>query len=289
MGLLKVLITGANGLLGRHTVEAFRGKYEVHAMVREIPDDPLDDVKYYAHDLKSEWSSDELPQGIHTIFHLAQSELFRDFPECAIDVYNVNVTSTVKLLDFARRTGVKKFVFSSTGGIYEASKGAVDEAAPVNAFGLLGNYFATKLCSEILTRNYTDYFDVVLLRIFFMYGKGQRRSMLIPRLIDNILSGNPIKITMDDGVQINPVHVSDVVNILDRLTELKGSFTFNVAGPEVLTLKQISDLIGSKTGKRPNYEFINAEGNNCIANIESLQEILYSPKAKLEDNIQELF
>lgn len=289
MEKLRLLVTGANGLLGKHTLEAFSKQYEVHAMVREVPAEPISGVTYYALDLKKDWSTEGLPQGIHTIFHLAQSELFRDFPSHALDVYHVNVTSTVKLLDFAQRTGVKKFVFTSTGGIYDTSLEAVSENSPINTFGLLGNYFATKLCSEILTHNYTQYFDVTLLRLFFMYGKGQRRSMLIPRLVDNVKYGRPIKLSANGGIQINPVHVSDVVQLLNKLINASGSFTYNVAGPEVLTIKQIADTIASQLNITPIYEFSDTVGDNWIANIDLLTERIYQPKVKLGDKISELF
>lgn len=289
MEKLRLLVTGANGLLGKHTLEAFSEKYEVHAMVREVPKEPISGVTYYALDLKKDWSTEDLPQGVHTIFHLAQSELFRDFPAHALDVYHVNVTSTVKLLDFAQRTGVKKFVFTSTGGIYDTSLEAVSENSPINTFGLLGNYFATKLCSEILTHNYTQYFDVTLLRLFFMYGKGQRRSMLIPRLVDNVRYGRPVKLTANGGIQINPVHVSDVVSLLEKLINSSGSFTFNVAGPDILTLKQITEIIGQQMGIEPVYECADTVGDNWIANIDLLQQRIYQPSARLEDKISELF
>ncbi len=285
----RILVTGANGLLGKHTVEYFKNDYEVHAIVRNIPADAVKEVNYHVHDFKGNWSTEELPENINTIFHLAQSELFRDFPDHAIDVFNVNVTSTVKLLDYARKVGAQRFVFTSTGGLYDRSLDAVSENSPINTFGALGNYFATKLCSEILTHNYTNYFDVTLLRLFFMYGKGQRRSMLIPRLVDNIKSGNPIKLTTNGGIQINPVHVSDVVKVLESLLETNGSYTFNVAGPETLTLREITELIGNKMGKELKYEYSDGHADNCIANIDMLNNSLYRPVVRITDVIEELF
>ena len=289
MERLKVLVTGANGLLGKQAIKVFAEKYEVHAIVREMPVDGLREVKYYIHDFTSDWSTDALPIGIHSVFHLAQSELFRAFPEHSLDVYHVNVTSTVKLLDYARKTGVKKFVFTSTGGIYENSQLAVNENSPINTFGTLGNYFATKLCSEILTHNYTSYFDVTLLRLFFMYGKGQKRSMLIPRLVDSVREGRPITLTANGGIQLNPIHVNDVVHLLDKLMDSSGSFTFNVAGPEILSLKKIADIIGEKLGVKPIYENKNSIGDNCIADTELLKSSIYQPLEKFADKIEEVF
>jgi len=286
---LKILVTGANGLLGKLLIEALKENFEIHALVRKIPEDPTLGVTYHIHDLATDWSTESLPLNINTIFHLAQSELFREFPEHSLDVYNVNLTSTIKLLDYGRKNGVKKFVFASTGGIYDSSKEPLIESSPIKISSLLGNYFATKLCSEILSQNYNGYFDIVLIRIFFMYGRGQKRSMLMPRLIDNILAGRPIKISGNGGIYINPVHVSDVVNVLEKLIPLKGSFTFNVAGPEILNLEQIAKIIGQKLGKKPSFVYSNEQSNNCIADIGYLKNTLYSPLASLENKIEELF
>jgi nucleoside-diphosphate-sugar epimerase len=289
MRKLNVLVTGANGLLGRNLVASLRDNYEVHALVHNMPLKPFPDVKYYAYDFNMDWTTNDLPRDIYAVMHLAQSELFRDFPEHALDVFNVNVTSTVKLLDYARVAGAKKFVFTSTGGIYDTTMGVVNENTPINTFGQLGNYFATKLCSEILTHNYTSYFDVSLLRLFFMYGKGQKRSMLMPRLVDNVNQGRPIRLTENGGIVINPIHVSDVVNILKGLMNSDGSYTYNVAGPEKLNLNQIASIIGKKLGKTPQFEQISELADNCIADITLLESRIYSPKVKLEEKIEELF
>jgi hypothetical protein len=77
--------------------------------------------------------------------------------------------------------------------------------------------------------------------------------------------------------------------MMEKLMPLKGSFTFNVAGPEVLNLEQITKLIGEKLGIEPCYEYNTDGANNCIANIEYLKNTLYSPIARLEDKIEELF
>jgi UDP-glucose 4-epimerase len=284
-----ILISGANGLLGRYVVQEFRDLYEVHALVHSLPMEPFANVTYYLKDFCADWTTIDLPSNIHTVMHLAQSELFRDFPEHALDVFNVNVTSTVKLLDYARLAGASKFIFTSTGGIYDTTLGVVNENSPTNTFGKLGNYFATKLCSEILTHNYTSYFDVSLLRLFFMYGKGQKRAMLMPRLVDNVDHGRPIKLTENGGIVINPIHVSDVVNIIKRLMVSDGSYTYNVAGPEHINLQCIAKLIGDRLGKEPVFEYVSDVADNCIADISLLESRIYSPKVKLEDKIDELF
>jgi UDP-glucose 4-epimerase len=288
MHKMNVLVTGANGLLGRNIVAALREDFNVHALVHSMPVERYQDVKYYVKDFNSDWTTNDLPIGIHTVMHLAQSDLFRDFPEHAHDVFKVNVASTVKLLDYARLAGAKKFIFTSTGGIYDTTLGIVNENSPINTFGKLGNYFATKLCSEILTHNYTGFFDVSLLRLFFMYGKGQKRHMLIPRLVENVQHGRPIMLSENGGIVINPIHVSDVVIILKRLMVSEGSYTYNVAGPEHINLQFVANIIGYKLGKKPVFEHVPDIADNCIADISLLKSMIYSPRVKLEDKIDEL-
>lgn len=283
-----ILITGANGLLGRHCLESLSKENQVFAIGRRNPEVPISGVKYINIDLVKDWNYDVLPDTMDIIIHLAQSELFREFPDHSFEVFQVNVTSTAKLLDYAKRVGVKKFIFTSTGGIYDTSVGAVSENSPINTFGKLGNYFATKLCSEILTHNYTPYFDVCILRLFFMYGKGQKRTMLLPRLVDNVKVGKPITITKAGGIMINPVCVSDVVKVIEHLFLKKGSYTYNVAGPEKLTLKEIVDIIAHKLSLKPNYQIIDEEPDDVISNTDYLKKNVYTPVIRFIDGVDEL-
>lgn len=285
----KILITGANGLLGSHLCVALQARYTVYALVRNKTDDTTSGVYYIEADLSADWSVDQLPPEMDIVIHLAQSERFREFPDHAMDVFNVNVASTMKLLDYSRKAGVKKFFYASTGGIYDTSMGAVSENSPITTFGSLGNYFASKLCSEILTHNYTSFFDVNIMRLFFMYGKGQKRSMLIPRLIDNVRNGNPIRLSKGGGIQINPVHVQDVVSCIKKMFDTTGSYTYNIAGPEVLSLEAIAGIISQKLGKEPVFEHADTVANNCVADISFLGSRLYTPQKRLIDHIQELF
>ena len=73
-------------------------------------------------DLSQNWSTDKLPRDFDVIIHLAQSSKFRNFPENALDVFNVNINTTAKLLDFAKNNSISKFIYTSSGGIYKKGK-----------------------------------------------------------------------------------------------------------------------------------------------------------------------
>jgi len=281
-------VTGANGLLGRHVLKAFSAKHELHAMVREMPAEPIHGVTYYECNFKNDWSTEGLPNGIDTILHLVQSEKFRNFPNDALEVFNVNVASTIKLLDFAKINNVKKFIFTSTGGLYKTGIDSVTENTPINTFGTLGNYLASKFCSEILMHNYSSYFNVMVLRLFFMYGPGQNKSMLMPRLASSVKKKIPIKISLTGGIKINPIHVNDVVTIFERILDIDESLTLNVAGPEVLSIRDISEILGKAVGIEPIFEVVEKENSGLIANIDLLKNKLYSPCLTLDQRVNDV-
>lgn len=288
MHKLKVLVTGADGLLGRKAIEFLRDEYHVYGLVRSIPPISVEGVEYRAIDLSKEWFDHQLPDDLHSIVHLAQSSHFREFPDKAIDIFQVNINSTARLLDFANRKRIKKFVFASSGGIYGSSDFAFKENSPVVAHGQLGYYLGSKLCGEILAQNYSQSMDVAILRIFFMYGRGQRSGMLIPRLINNVRHGIEINLQGGSGIRINPVHVSDGVRALKAALSLAGSHTINIAGPETLSLKEIGGIIGRRLGRAPIFKVADVQPTNLLGNIEAMQRLLHTPLISFENGLEEM-
>ena len=65
--------------------------------------------------------------------------------------------------------------------------------------------------------------DVVILRLFFVYGKMQKSTMLMPRLLANMKDGKPLTYKVIMGILINPIHVSDAVSSVLAALDLKGS------------------------------------------------------------------
>lgn len=282
-----VLITGANGLLGSHLTQTLANEYNVHAYIHNEPDQRIEGVRYQKLSFSEEWNSDALPEQIDFIFHLAQSSKFRDFPDSAINIFDVNIRSTALLLDYARQKKVKRFVYASSGGIYGAG-GTFDENATIDAKHDLGYYLGSKLCGELLCRNYTPFMNVSILRFFFLYGKGQKRDMLLPRLVDNVRHGKPINLQGDAGISINPIHVKDAVTYLKRMLSINESQTINVAGKDTYSLRAICDIIGKKVGKEPRYEYIDQSAKSLIADTSLLNEYFGPPTISLEEGLSDL-
>ncbi len=253
------LVTGGTGLIGSRFTRR------------------LGDVRVLS---RQEWDLDQpglpqnLPDRIEGIVHLAQSERFREFPEAARTVFQVNVQSTLNLLDYARRAGCQRFVLASTGGIRDDFQRE------------LGFYTGTKRCAEVLAECYQAVFHVIVLRFYFVYGPGQRPSMLIPRLVSSVLEGRPITLGGPDGMRLNPTFVDDAVDALCAACRLEQSARIEVAGPEVLTMRGLTRIIGRQAGREPVFTK-GPTSPDLVGDIGPMTRLLGAPRTTFAEGLKQ--
>jgi UDP-glucose 4-epimerase len=283
-----VIVTGADGLLGRHVVGLLAQTWDVRVLVRMLPADPLPSVDYRAVDFSCEWDMGVLPNKAHAIVHLAQSAHFRDVPARALEVFQVNIASTARLLDYAWRVGVERFAYASSGGVYGGGSQAFRENSPIIQPDTLGYYLGSKVSGEALVSSYTKFMRVMILRFFFIYGSRQNRTMLIPRLVDNIRAGRPISIQGENGLHLNPIHVTDAALAVAATLESDNSTIYNIAGPEILSLRSLCDEIGRLVGQKARFETIPGEPSDVIGDIALMRAHLHQPTIRPGVGIKDL-
>lgn len=284
---MDILITGASGLIGRPAVHRLSQAHRVYALVRRVPEQPaMPNVCWVTCDLAQGWDSASLPAHLDVIIHLAQSRRFREFPEAALDILAVNVTSTLRLLDYARRAGARQFIYTSSGGGYGQGPRPFVESDAFQAHDQLNFYVLTKVYGEALVRQYAAFFHTTILRPFFVYGIAQHPQMLIPRLIRSVQEGRPIRLSGATGIRINPIYNLDFVEVLERCLTLQQSCTLNVAGGEILSMRQIGDIIGNVVGKAAYFTTEAQEEGDLIGDIRLLEERLgYRPHTSFRTGI----
>ncbi len=214
-------------------------------------------VRWLALDLRDPDFARELPWRVDAIVHLAQSREYRDFPEGASDMFEVNLGATARLLDYARHAGVGRFVFASTATMYEPSHQPLTERSPL----LCTSYYsASKRAAELLIQQYRGLFSCWLVRIFTVYGADQR-DQLVANLIRRVEDDEAVTVQGSSGLPLSPIHVSDVARAVwyaasspDAIPE-PGGEVVNLGGSERMTIRSLAEEIGRAMDRAPRFAF----------------------------------
>src|SRR3989338_2927299 len=108
--------------------------------------------------------------------------------------FQTNVMGTQHLLEWARKRGLKKFIFASSSSVY-----GLNEKIPFSENDLIGKtispYASTKLAAEQLCSNYSHLHGIecICLRFFTVYGPRQRPDLAIHKFASQIMRGEPIQ------------------------------------------------------------------------------------------------
>ncbi len=240
---MKTVVTGGAGFIGSHLVdELLRGENEVLVLddFSTGQEHNLTAAKKHGKALeigRVDICSSSAAAAIakykpDVVFHLAaQMNVRRSVTEPVFDS-NVNVLGTVNLLEASRLSGIKKFIFASSGGaIYgEQERFPASETHPTKPESAYG---VSKLCAE----NYLSYFSkiykfsAVALRFGNVYGPRQNskgEAGVVSIFIERMLSGEPIRINGDGKQTRDFVYVADVVKANKAVFERQSPNRFSV-------------------------------------------------------------
>lgn len=247
------VVTGATGLVGRHLLPQLAVTHDVIALAR-TPGPEAPHVRWLGADLADSGWTSMLPPRYEVAIHLAQSRRFREFPHGAGDVLRINVDALERLATHAVGAGASHLVHLSTGGVYAPAVQPVAESAALHAPLSAGWYVGSKLAAEALVMSYRTHLVPIVLRPFFVYGAGQSRDMLVPRLADSVRDGRPIVLSSETGIRVSLTHADDMAQAVVGALALASPVAINVAGPDALTIREIAETFGRLHGATPVFQ-----------------------------------
>ena len=305
----RLVVTGAAGFIGSHLCEALIARgCEVIGVDNFDP--------FYARAVKERnltalrgerafrlieadvaKSADALPlAGVDAVLHLAAKPGVRPSLEDPAAYMEANVTATARVLEAARRAGVRRIVFGSSSSVYgDATPAPFSEDAP--AVAPISPYAATKRAGELVAHAFVHLYPmrIVCLRFFTVYGPRQRPDLAIHRFIDLIARGEPVRMHGDGSSERDYTYISDAVEgILAALawTDASGPGfeVLNIGGGARVRLDRLIALIGAALGRTPRIERHGDQPGDVrltAADLRRVERVLgYRPKVGIEEGLR---
>lgn len=232
---VKVLITGANGLLGQHLTKLLIDKnYQVVATSRgesRLPFQPSDNYTYREMDIANALEvfavmSQEKPD---VVVHAAAMTQVDDCELRPQHCERINVQGTSQVLTDAE-TFSSHFIYISTDFVFDGEQGNYaeeDDTKPISLYGF------TKLQAESMVQTSTIPFAIV--RTCLVYGnllKGTR-SNIVSWVKDSLEQGKTIQV-VSDHVR-TPTYVEDLAKGIALIIEKKATGIYHISGKDWLT------------------------------------------------------
>ena len=235
----RILIVGANGMLGQRTVDFYskQGNYELLSIsAGDLP--VIDNVEYVQCDITSREKIKKCVQSFYPDFiinaagytNVDKSEAERE------QAWKVNVKAVEYISETARAIDAH-IIHISSDYIFDGKNGPYSEDAVPNP---LGYYGRTKLASENALKISGSLYTI--LRTNVLYGCSQNsRPDFVKWVIKSLEDKQQISIVTD---QINnPTFISDIVQAISKVIEFCKTGIFNIGGREFLSRYDFTNII----------------------------------------------
>lgn len=233
---MRILVTGGAGFIGSHTVDALVREGHDLAVLDDLSAGRREQVnpaaRFFKADLRDAGAINEIVgrERPETIYHFAaQMDVRRSVAEPSFDA-SVNLVGFLNLIEAGRRSGLRRVIFSSTGGaIYgEQEVFPCTEDHPVRP---LSPYGVAKLATEKYLYFYRAEYglEYLALRYANVYGPRQDphgEAGVVAIFCGRVLAGQQVTIFGDGEQTRDYLFVGDIVraNVAALSCEISGEF-----------------------------------------------------------------
>ncbi len=243
--MVRALVTGHTGFLGRNLVPALVGQdMETIGYSSREGKDILDDRAIL-----------EATRNVSVVYHLAAYARPAESLQNPSQAIEVNVRGTLNVLEACRRNDFK-LVYPSTCEIYGDSSEPITEEHQLNP---PNPYAASKVAADRLCFSYSKAYGlrVAILRLFNPYGPQQQLNKIIPTFYFQAVKERPITVYGSGGDTRDYTHVSDIVKALLMATKLPSGRAVNICTGRTLTNMAVAKLIKNITGSSSAITLVN--------------------------------
>lgn len=272
-----ILITGGTGFIGNNFINLYKDYYKCINIGRS-ENDSCSNIHWNLKEKINYTIEETIDTVIHSASIVGSSELDNS------KYIDINVKSTIELLDYCVRNKVKKFIYVSSGSVYGYNKEKVNEDTVCNPLDMYGmsKFFSEKLCDL-----YKNKISIIILRLFFPYGNNQK-GRLFSNLVESILQRKEINLNKNGLPIINPIHVNDVINIIQKLIETDCTGVFDICGNELISIEDLCRRIAFHANiNKLNFSYKDNEVSNLIGDNQKVCSALgYKMNINLDEGIK---
>jgi UDP-glucose 4-epimerase len=268
------LITGGAGFIGSHLTEALLARGDRVIVLDDLSTGSMKNLAGVAYDpglltvtgsIRDELVVDELMHKCDAVVHLAAAVGVRLIIDEPLRSFTTNLRGSEVVVGAAHRYQ-RPILIASTSEVYgKNGRSALTETAD----RILGPttvarwaYSTAKAVDEILAMTYHRErgLPAVVTRLFNTVGPRQSAAygMVIPSLVKQALTGQPLTVFGDGQQSRCFCHVEDTVDALLRLLDNRRAIgsVFNVGSTEEITILELAKAIVEKTGSRSEIQLV---------------------------------
>jgi UDP-glucuronate 4-epimerase len=305
---IKTLVTGAAGFIGFHVARALleRGQevigidnlnpyYDVslkRGRLELITPNPL--FTFYHGDINDLATLETIfaNHAIDRICNLAAQAGVRHSIQNPFIYEESNLKGFLNLLELARHSPVRNFVFASSSSVYGNNRKlpfSIDDTVDTP----ISLYAATKKANELMAHAYSHLFDIPLtgLRYFTVYGPWGRPDMALFLFTEAIVNGRPIEIYNFGKMKRDFTYIDDIVE--GTIAALDNPFKyeiFNLGNSKSVELMKLIEIIEEELGIVAKKKFLPLQPGDVpetYADIEKTKRLLgFSPKTSIRSGIK---
>jgi UDP-glucuronate 4-epimerase len=306
----KFLITGGAGFIGSHLVDRllasdvtsitvvddFNDFYNPsikHDNIREHLKDP----RYSIHevDIRDRSALEKLfaERNFDCVVHLAARAGVRPSLSEPQLYTETNINGTLNLLELARSSNIKQFVFGSSSSVYGINaKVPFSEDDPIRQ--PISPYAATKGAGELLCHTYSHLYGLrcVCLRFFTVYGPRQRPDLAIHKFAKLISQHKPIPVFGDGTTRRDYTYVDDIIDGVTAAIDYDKSDyeVINLGESRTVELRELISLLEKELDTHAIIERQPPQPGDVpqtFADVSKARALLnYQPKTQIEEGLR---
>jgi nucleoside-diphosphate-sugar epimerase len=262
----KILITGTSGYLGSNLINKLsHKKYNILGVDKKKNLNNNKHVKFLQTDIRKL----KIPKSFYpdVIIHVGSLNSEKFYKKNPIGSYNLDINSTLKILEIASVYKVKNLIFASSEWVYGdhnkykiLKENTLIEKSAIKSFHALSKIISEDLIKIFyenkLIKNY------IILRLGIFYGKRKKPNSAVEGIFNDIKNNKEVIINGSLKSSRKFIHVDDISQAIIKSINLKKPHTLNIAGTSLISLKEI--IKNSATILKKNYLVKNYNKNNLV-------------------------